>query len=147
MKCAILGDHKIRTSHELIEYVTDKIKYLVQKKHITRFITGGTGDFDTLVVYMIRRLAIEINMNLSITLYLPYITNGLLEKQSYLEEKYDNIVICNSLDVRPIKSILYRNHKLVDDAGIVLSCFKNGNCSSYYTILYARSQRKNIQSI
>ncbi len=127
--------------------LNDVIEYLVTKKGVDAFYTGGMGNFDAEFTNAVRAAKTKYN-NISIILVKPYFSNELNTNKEYYEYLYDEVLICEESSVlHPKAAIGKRNRWMIDKSTYVVGCTRRDYGGTYTALKYAEKQGKQIIKI
>ena len=94
---------------------------LIETHGVTRFLSGGMGEFDELFAKTIRSLR-SFYPQIRLCLVVPYLTKSLNEKRELLSFLYDEIILPSELDGTNKKAAIpMRNRWMVDHSDFVIS--------------------------
>ncbi len=116
------------------------VEYLITKKGVYTFYTGGMGEFDSEFTNAVRAAKTKYD-NISIILIKPYFSNELNTNKEYYEYRYDEVMICEeSSVVHPKAAIGKRNRWMVDQSSFVIGCIRREYGGAYTALQYAKVQ-------
>ena len=135
--CTFAGHRHIPAPRSSVDEV---IETILQTDQEFIFYSGGMGEFDTQCEAAVRRAKHRHpDLNIQLTLVLPYMSNRLNTYKTYYEEMYDGIVIPEELlGVHPKAAITMRNRWMVDASDCVIACVRRNFGGAYETAKYAR---------
>ena len=111
---------------------------------VTKFYTGGMGEFDDLFARTVRSIK-RNDHRLRLILVLPYLTRPVATERAWYETQYDEILIPAELDgVHPKAAITLRNRWMVDRSSIVIAALRRDYGGAAEAIRYAESTGKEV---
>lgn len=118
---------------------------LIENQGVTRFLTGGMGEFDELFAKTVRALR-EQYPQILLSLVYPYLTKSLNARRDILASTYDEIIIPAELDGAHKKAAIpLRNRWMVKQSDVVISAVHRDFGGAYEAVTYA--ERQGIQII
>lgn len=110
------------------------------------FFTGGMGHFDDMCSSAVRAAKRRYaDLNISLILVMPYMSNRLNTDKDYYEYLYDEILIPSDLaDVHYKAAIKKRNKWMVDKADCVIAYVYREAGGAFETVKYAQKNKKRI---
>lgn len=137
-----LSSIKRDIDHALSEIVQAEDDYIL-------FYSGGMGDFDIMCEAAVRRLKKKYpDLNIRLSLVLPYMTNQINRDKEYLESRFDDIIIpMDLIGVHYKAAIKKRNRWMVDQADKVLAYVYRDFGGAYDTIKYALRTGKPVLNL
>ena len=113
---------------------------LIETHGVTRFLSGGMGEFDELFAKTIRSLR-RVYPQIRLCLVVPYLTKSLNEKRELLSFLYDEIILPSELDGTNKKAAIpMRNRWMVDHSDFVISAVHRDFGGAYEAVAYAVRQ-------
>lgn len=110
---------------------------VIENWGITRFLTGGMGEFDELFAKNVRSLR-EKYPQIRLCLVCPYLTKKLNEGKGLLSLLYDAIIIPAELDGTYKKATIpLRNRWMVEQSDVVISAVYRDFGGAYEAVAYA----------
>ena len=126
------------------------LRDLIEIHGVSRFLTGGMGEFDELFAKTVRSLR-SVYPQVCLCLVVPYLTKSLNEKRELLSSLYDEIIFPSELDGAIKKAAIpMRNRWMVDHSDFVISAVHREFGGAYEAVSYARRhgvQVKNLYSL
>ena len=126
--------------------IEETINGLLQTDHKFVFFTGGMGQFDEMCSSAVRSAKHRRpDLNISLVLVLPYMSNRLNIDKGYYESLYDEIIILGELYNVHYKAVIKkRNRWMVDQADHVIAYVYREFGGAFDTVQYARKQGKSV---
>ncbi len=113
---------------------------LIEAHDVTRFLTGGMGEFDELFAKTVRSLR-SVYPQTRLCLVVPYLTKSLNERRKLLSSLYDEIILPSELDGANKKAAIpMRNRWMVDHSDFVISAVHRDFGGAYEAVAYAVRQ-------
>ena len=113
---------------------------LIETHGVTRFLSGGMGEFDELFAKTIRSLR-RVDPQIRLCLVVPYLTKSLNEKRELLSSLYDEIILPSELEGANKKAAIpMRNRWMVDHSDFVISAVHRDFGGAYEAVAYAVRQ-------
>ena len=113
---------------------------LIETHGVTRFLSGGMGEFDELFAKTIRSLR-SFYPQIRLCLVVPYLTKSLNEKRELLSFLYDEIILPSELDGANKKAAIpMRNRWMIDHSDFVISAVHRDFGGAYEAVAYAVRQ-------
>lgn len=110
---------------------------LIETHGVTRFLSGGMGEFDELFAKTIRSLR-SFYPQIRLCLVVPYLTKSLNEKRELLSFLYDEIILPSELDGANKKAAIpMRNRWMIDHSDFVISAVHRDFGGAYEAVAYA----------
>ena len=120
---------------------------LIEAHGVTRFLTGGMGEFDELFAKTIHFLR-SVYPQISLCLVVPYLTKSLNEKRELLSSLYDEIILPSELDdVNKKAAIPMRNRWMVDHSDFVISAVHRDFGGAYEAVSYATQRGVQVKDL
>ena len=143
--CVFAGHREVYQSG-IDTKIEEAINRLLQTDNKFVFFTGGMGKFDDMCSSAVRSAKrCHPNLNISLTLVLPYMSNRLNTDKEYYEYRYDEIIIPEGMDnVHYKAAIKKRNRWMVDRADHVIAYVYREFGGASETLKYARKQGKPV---
>lgn len=123
-----------------------KIIYdLIKNQGVTRFLTGGMGEFDDLFAKAVCSMR-DKYPQIQLCLVIPYLTKRLNDQKELLFSLYDEIIFPADLDGANKKvAIPFRNRWIVDNSDFAISAVHRDFGGAYEAVTYA--ERRGVQII
>ena len=146
--CVFAGHREVYQSG-IDAKVKEAIDRLLQTDHDFIFYTGGMGQFDDMCSSAVRSAKHRYpDLNISLALVLPYMSNRLNTDKAYYESLYDDIIVPTELaNVHYKAAITKRNRWMVDRADHVIAYVYREFGGAMETVKYARKQGKQIVNL
>lgn len=113
---------------------------LIETHGVTRFLSGGMGEFDELFAKTIRSLR-SVYPQIQLCLVVPYLTKRLNDQKELLSSLYDEIILPAELDGANKKAAIpLRNRWIVDNSDYVISAIHRDFGGAYEAVAYAVRQ-------
>lgn len=143
--CVFAGHREVYQSG-IDAKIEEAINGLLQTDHKFVFFTGGMGNFDDKCASAVRSAKRRYpDLNISLALVLPYMSNRLNIDKEYYEYLYDEIIIPAELDnVHYKAAIKKRNRWMVDQADHVIAYVYREFGGALETVKYAQRQGKPV---
>lgn len=143
--CVFAGHREVYQSG-IDAKIEEAINRLLQTDHEFVFFTGGMGNFDDKCASAVRSAKRRHpDLNISLSLVLPYMSNRLNIDKEYYEYLYDEIIIPAELDnVHYKAAIKKRNRWMVDQADHVIAYVYREFGGALETVKYAQRQGKPV---
>lgn len=143
--CVFAGHREVYQSG-IDAKIEEAINRLLQTDNEFVFFTGGMGNFDDKCASAVRSAKRRRpDLNISLALVLPYMSNRLNIDKEYYEYLYDEIIIPAELDnVHYKAAIKKRNRWMVDQADHVIAYIYREFGGALETVKYARKQGKSV---
>ena len=110
---------------------------LIEAHDVTRFLTGGMGEFDELFAKTVRSLR-GVYPQIRLCLVVPYLTKSLNEQRELLSSLYDEIILPSELDGTNKKAAIpMRNRWMVDHSDFVISAVHRDFGGAFEAVSYA----------
>lgn len=110
---------------------------LIENQGVTRFLTGGMGEFDELFAKAVRSLRGEYQQ-IRLCLVVPYLTKRLNDQSDLLSTLYDEIILPVELDGANKKTAIpLRNRWVVENSDCVVSAVRRDFGGAYEAVAYA----------
>lgn len=120
---------------------------LIETHGVTRFLTGGMGEFDELFAKTIRSLR-SVYPQINLCLVVPYLTKSLNEKRELLSFLYDEIILPSELDGANKKAAIpMRNRWMVDHSDFVISAVHRDFGGAYEAVSYATQRGVQVKNL
>lgn len=115
---------------------------LVKEQGVTKFYTGGMGEFDELFARVVRSMK-RSDPRLRLVLVLPYLTRQVAIEKEWYKSQYDEILIPAELDsVHPKAAITLRNRWMVDHSDFVVAVLRRDYGGAAEATRYAETRGK-----
>lgn len=126
--------------------IDEAISRLLQTDDEFAFFTGGMGKFDDMCSSAVRSAKRRYpNLNISLALILPYMSNRLNTDKEFYEYLYDEIIIPSELaDVHYKAAIKKRNRWMVDQADHIIAYVYRDYGGAFETVKYAHKKGKPV---
>lgn len=119
------------------------VEYLVEKKGVTVFYTGGMGEFDDLFIKVVRQC--KIKKGIQLILVMPYLTQEMQNRKEYYEEQFDEIIIPEICSTAYYKqAITLRNRWMIEQSEFVVAGVCRDFGGAYSALQYAERKGKEI---
>lgn len=113
---------------------------LIETHGVTRFLTGGMGEFDELFARAVCSMRSEYPQ-IQLCLVVPYLTKRLNDQKELLSSLYDEIILPAELDGANKKAAIpLRNRWIVDNSDYVISAVHRDFGGAYEAVAYAVRQ-------
>lgn len=110
---------------------------LIENRAVTRFLTGGMGEFDELFAKTVRSLRRHYPQ-IRLCLVVPYLTKRLNDQNELLSTLYDEIILPAELDEANKKAAIpLRNRWMVDKSDFIISAVHRDFGGAYEAVSYA----------
>lgn len=110
---------------------------LINNHAVTRFLTGGMGEFDELFTKSVRSLSGSYPQ-IRLCLVVPYLTKRINDQKELFASIYDDIILPAELDGTNKKAAIpLRNRWMVDNSDIVISGVHRDYGGAYEAVAYA----------
>ncbi len=120
---------------------------LIETHGVTRFLSGGMGEFDELFAKTIRSLR-SVYPQINLCLVVPYLTKSLNEKRELLSFLYDEIILPSELDGANKKAAIpMRNRWMVDHSDFVISAVHRDFGGAYEAVSYATQHGVQVKDL
>ena len=120
------------------------LEQLVKEQGVTKFYTGGMGEFDGLFTRTVRSMK-RNDPRLRLILVIPYLTRQIVTEKAWYESQYDKILIPAELDgVHPKAAITLRNRWMVDHSDFVVAALRRDYGGAADAVRFAESQGKTV---
>jgi len=144
-RCTFFG-HRNFSGAEYNDYIQEIFEYLIVKKKVDEFLSGGMGNFDRTCESIVRKLR-EKYSNIELKLILPYPGYSSIQYMRKSLEYYNEIVIPNISKFGDSENVIAkRNRYMVDRCGFVLSGVYKQEGGSVNAVNYA-AERKDVRII
>ncbi|MBE6812754.1 MAG: DUF1273 domain-containing protein [Ruminococcaceae bacterium] len=121
------------------------VEYLVEKKGVTIFYTGGMGDFDDLFIKVVKQCKIKKEKEIHLILVMPYLTKEMQHNKEYYKEWFDEIIIPEICSTTYYKqAIPLRNRWMIEQSEFVVSGVYRDFGGAYSALQYAERKGKEI---
>ena len=126
--------------------IEETICQLLQTDQKFVFYTGGMGSFDDLCSSAVRTAKRHhSDLDISLSLVLPYMSNRLNTDKEYYSSQYDEVIIPAELaDIHYRAAIKKRNRWMVDQAAHVIAYVYRDFGGAHDTMKYARRKGKYV---
>lgn len=143
--CVFAGHREVYQSG-IDAKIEETINGLLQTDNEFVFFTGGMGKFDDKCASAVRSAKrCHPDLNISLALVLPYMSNRLNIDKEHYEYLYDEIIIPAELDnVHYKAAIKKRNRWMVDQADHVIAYVYREFGGALETVKYAQKQGKPV---
>jgi uncharacterized phage-like protein YoqJ len=113
---------------------------LIETHGVTRFLSGGMGEFDELFSKTVHSLRGQYPQ-IRLCLVVPYLTKRLNDQRELLPSLYDEIILPAELDGANKKAAIpLRNRWMVDNSDFVISAVHRDFGGAYEAVAYAVRQ-------
>ena len=118
---------------------------LIENQGVTRFLTGGMGEFDELFARAVCSMRIKYPQ-IQLCLVVPYLTKRLNDQKDLFSSLYDEIILPAELEGANKKAAIpLRNRWMVDRSDFVISAVHRDFGGAYEAVAYA--ERKGVRII
>ena len=141
------GHRDVFERERIKEKVKEILIYLIEKKNISVFLSGGMGEFDGLCESLVIGL-MDHYKDIKLCLIIPYLTKNILNNPQYYNSFYDEIIKPDfGEDIFPKYAIIKRNRYMVDNSDYIISYVIRDFGGAYKTLKYAEKSNINIINI
>ena len=120
---------------------------LIENRCVSRFLTGGMGEFDELFAKTVRSLRCQYPQ-IRLCLVVPYLTKRLNEQSDLLSTLYDEIILPSELDGANKKAAIpMRNRWMVDHSDFVISAVHRDFGGAYEAVSYATQHGVQVKDL
>ncbi len=141
------GHRDVFERERIKEKVKEILIYLIEKKNISVFLSGGMGEFDGLCESLVIGLK-DHYKDIKLCLIIPYLTKNILNNPQYYNSFYDEIIKPDfGEDIFPKYAIIKRNRYMVDNSDYIISYVIRDFGGAYKTLKYAEKSNINIINI
>ena len=146
MVTCVFAGHREVFQEGINNKVEEEINRLLHTDKEFVFLTGGMGNFDDMCSAAVRRAKCRHpDLNITLTLVMPYMSNKLNTDEAYYKSMYDEIVIPEeSANAYYKAAIKKRNRWMVDKADFLIAYVHREFGGAYETVKYAQKQGKPV---
>lgn len=131
----------------ILSNISNTVKELYEKEHITNFLSGGMGNFDTMCEREILLLK-KSHPEVKLFLIIPYLTVSLNKNREELQARYDEIIYPDFGKEYHYKQVIVeRNKWMVNNSDYVIANVTNNYGGAYRTLKYAKKMNKTVISV
>lgn len=146
--CAFAGHRDVYQTGLDTEIEKAIVKLLQTDKEFI-FFTGGMGRFDDMCSSAVRSAKrCYPNLNISLILVIPYMSNRLNTDKEYYEYLYDEIIVPSDLaDIHYKAAIKKKNRWMIDKADCVIAYVNRETGGAFETVKYAQKNKKCVVNL